>query len=88
MTENKMRKLITAGVVAATTLFVFLFAVLIYQWITIGVQNNRIEKLNADNAAIQKQIDEGGELADYYEGQGKFWLALEQGWIQADKGNK
>ena len=86
MTQDKMRKLITAGVVAATTLFVFLLAVLVYQWITIGVQNNRIDRLSAGKQAMQKQIDEGGELADYYEGQGKFWLALEQGWIQAEKG--
>ncbi len=86
MTQEKMRKLITAGVVAATTLLVFLLIVLIYQWITIGVQNNRIEKLEADKIKIQKQIDEGGDLAEYYEGQGKLWLALQQGWIQADKG--
>ena len=86
MTENKMRKLITAGVVSATALFVFLLIVLVYQWITIGVQNNRIEKLEASKIEIQAQIDQGGKLAEYYEGQGKLWLALQQGWVQAQQG--
>jgi biopolymer transport protein ExbB/TolQ len=86
MTQDKMRKMITAGVVAATTLLVFLFIVLIYQWITIGVSNKRIEKLSADNKELEQQIANGEELADYYEGQGRFWLALEQGWIQSEKG--
>ena len=81
-----MRKLITAGVVSATALFVFLLIVLVYQWITIGVQNNRIEKLEASKIEIQAQIDQGGKLAEYYEGQGKLWLALQQGWVQAQQG--
>ena len=35
---------------------------------------------------LEQQIANGEELADYYEGQGRFWLALEQGWIQSEKG--
>ena len=85
MTQEKMRKLITAGVAAATTLFAFLLIVLVYQWITLGVQNNRIERLELNKQELQEQIDKGGKLADYYEGQGKLWLALQQGWIQAEE---
>ena len=50
MTQDKMRKLITAAVVAATSLLVFLSAFLIYQWITIAVYYNRIKKTQDDIA--------------------------------------
>lgn len=86
MTQDKMRKIITACVVAGTTLLVFLLTVLIYQWITIGVYNKRIEKAQAENAELTAQAESGEALAKYYEEQGRFWLALEQGWIKAEKG--
>lgn len=86
MTQDKIRKIITACVVACTTLFVFLLGVLLYQWIAIGVYNNRIEKTQAEIDALATSAEEKGALADYYEDQGRFWLALEQGWIKAEKG--
>ena len=67
MTQDKMRKIITASVVACTTLFVFLLIILLYQWITIGVYNNRIEKTQAEIDALAISADEKGELAEYYE---------------------
>ena len=87
MTEEKMRKVITASVVAATALFVFLLAVLVYQWITLGVLENRKAKLTQQNDALMQQIQQGGETAAYYESvMGKEWLAFQEGFIH--KGDK
>ena len=60
MTQDKMRKIITACVSAATVLLVFLTCFLIYQWITIAVYNNRIEKLEKANAEIAERNEELG----------------------------
>ena len=66
MTQEKMRKLITAIAVAATLLLVILFSVLIYQWIKIGVYNKRIEKVQND-IAYYEQLNENDEnRLDYY----------------------
>lgn len=82
MTEEKMRKVITASVVAATALVIFLLAVLVYQWITIGVLNNRKAKLAEENATLMEQIEKGGETAEYFESiMGKEWLAFQEGFI-------
>jgi hypothetical protein len=82
MTQDKLRRIITACVVAGTTLLVVLLSVLIFQWVKLGVLNKRINKVSAENATWQQMIDEGEEKAKYYEnGTGKFWLALEKGWV-------
>lgn len=83
MTQEKMRKLITAGVVAATVLLVFLLAFLIYQWIKIGVLNNRIEKIEAENARLEETLNKGTQDAEYYESvMGQEWLAFEKGFVR------
>ena len=82
MTQEKMRKLITASVVAATTFVVFLLAVLVYQWITLGVLDTRKAKLEEENMLLQEQIEKGGDTAEYYESvMGKEWLAFQEGFI-------
>ena len=50
MTQEKMRKVITACVSAATVLLVLLFSYLVYQWVTIGVLNKRIAEAEAEVA--------------------------------------
>ena len=64
MTEGKMRKTITAIASAATLLLVILLSVLIYQWVTISVQNKRIAEaqesvdiLKEENANAQDDLD-------------------------------
>ena len=82
MTQEKMRKLITAIAVAATTLFVLLLAVLIYQWITIGVLDAREERLEEENEQLQQIIDEKKMDAEFYESViGKEWLAIQNGFV-------
>lgn len=88
MTQEKMRKVITAVASAATMLLVVLLAVLIYQWITLGVQNKRIKEKKADIAAMEEIIAKGELDAEYFESViGKEWLAIQDGWIhnQGDK---
>ncbi len=82
MTQDKLRRIITACVVAGTTLLVVLLSVLIFQWVKLGVLNKRINKVSAENAAWQQMIKDGEEEAKYYEhGTGMFWLAIKEGWI-------
>lgn len=82
MTQEKLRRVVTAAVVAGTTLFVILLSVLIYQWIKISVYNSRIEKLEEENKQIEAEIKDSEEALDYYNSDlGKFWLAMEQGFI-------
>lgn len=74
MTQEKMRKLITAFVAAGTALLVFLLGVLIYQWITIGVNNRREKKINDEIARLEQQVAEAETDAAYYEGEVYKWL--------------
>ncbi len=85
MTQEKMRKLIVACVVAATLLLVLLLGVLIYQWIKIGVLNGRIEKIKQENARLEETIEQGEKDAKYYESIiGKEWLAFQEGFVRPD----
>ncbi|MBQ8395048.1 MAG: hypothetical protein IJX49_05690 [Clostridia bacterium] len=86
MTQEKMRRIITACVSAATLLLTCLSIYLAYQWITIAVFNHRIEKLEAENAALEQQIAEDSEYAEYLETPiGKDWLAFEEGFVRENQ---
>jgi cell division protein FtsB len=65
MTKAKMTLIITASVAAAMLLFVFLSCFLIYQWITIAVYNNRIEKAQENIAAYEQKIEESSNELEY-----------------------
>ena len=65
MTQDKMRKLISAIVAAATVLFVALLSYLIYQWITIAVLNKRIETAKENVAYYTQQRAEAENELDY-----------------------
>ncbi len=72
MTQEKMRRVITACVSAATVLLVFLLGWLIYGWIDIAIQNKRLDKLEKEIAAIERQIAAFEDDEDYYNS--KFYL--------------
>ena len=82
MTNEKKEKLIIAITVATTVLFVFLLFVLIFQWVTMAQQNKRMDKLEAENAYWQEQVDKNTIDVAWYEGPGKWWLAIEKGWVE------
>lgn len=82
MTEEKMRKIITASVAAGTLLLVFLLGFLIYQWIYSSVLDKRIEALKAENAQLQQINEENEKDLAYYESIfGKEWLAFQYGFV-------
>ena len=86
MTQEKLRRVVTAAVVAGTTLFVILLSVLIYQWITIAVYDKRIEKINNEIAALEQEIESDEKDLEHYSSDlGKFWLAIEKGFIEGNK---
>ncbi len=66
MTQDKMRRMITACVSAATVLLVVLLGYLIYQWITISNQNSREEKLLNEIKQIEQEIQAGQDDVDFY----------------------
>lgn len=86
MTQDKMRRIITACVSAATVLLVFLVGYVCYQWIGIAVHNNRIEKLEKDIAAIEQMNTEMKDELSFLESEmGKDWLAFQEGFVRNNK---
>ncbi len=59
MNENKAKRLIVAGTVGAVLLAVILLVIMIYQLISIGVKNKRIDYFNDQIAMYDKMIEEG-----------------------------
>ena len=83
MTQEKLRRVVTAAVVAGTTLFVILLSVLVYQWITIGVYNKRIDKIEEENKQLEEINSSDEKNLEYYNSTlGKFWLAMEKGFVK------
>ncbi len=88
MTQDKLRRIITACVVAATMLLVFLLSILIYQWIHGAVLERRKEELEKEISELEEQLKLGEEDAAYYESIfGKEWLAFQYGFIDPAEGN-
>ena len=72
MTQEKMRKVITACVSAATVLLMLLFGYLIYQWRTMWVSDKRIESLEMEIAQLEEILARGEDDLEYY--QSEFYL--------------
>ena len=72
MTQEKMRKVITACVSAATVLLMLLFGYLIYQWRTMWVSDRRIESLEMEIAQLEEILARGEDDLEYY--QSEFYL--------------
>ena len=85
MTEEKLRKMITGGVVAGTLLIVCLIAVLVFQWVTMGVQSKREKQAQAKYEANLQIADELGGYLGYIQSElGKTDLAMQDGWKPAE----
>ncbi len=86
MTQDKLRRIITACVSAATVLLVFLTCFLIYQGITKAVLDKRIDRLEKANAEIEKKNEELLGEAEHWESDlGKEWLAFQNGFIKENQ---
>ncbi|HIU59000.1 MAG TPA: hypothetical protein IAC57_02750 [Candidatus Scatosoma pullistercoris] len=66
MTQEKLRRVVTAATVAGTLLVVGLLAVIGYQIIKVIVLNNRIKEVEKDIAAYEEEIEKGENDLNYY----------------------
>lgn len=66
MTQDKMRKIITACTAAVTTLLVFLLTFIVYQWITIASLNKKIDRTRAEIARQEEILETQKGTLDYY----------------------
>lgn len=83
MTQDKLRRIVTASVVAGITLLFVLLVTLIYQWITLGVLDNRIQKITAENQKYEQAIQKGTMDAEYYESEsGLEFNAWQMGFVR------
>ena len=82
MTQEKLRRVVTASVVAGTTLFVVLLSVLIYQIATIAVYNKRTAKIEQEITELEQSIENKEKDLEYFSSElGMFWLAMEEGFV-------
>lgn len=82
MTQEKMRKVITAGAVAATLLLVFLLSYLVYQGIASAVYDKRINQMEQEISRLEEEFAENTKSAEWLE---KDWvkelLAQQYGYV-------
>ncbi len=78
MTQDKMRRMITACISAATVLLVFLLGWLVYQWVSLTVTQNKIDKLEKEIAVLEEQVANAEDAEDYYKSSFYLQMALEE----------
>ncbi len=66
MTQEKLRRTVTAAVVAATITVFCLLVFIAYQVITMIVQKNRIKELEKDVSRYEQIIDQNERDLEYY----------------------
>ncbi len=85
MSEGKLKKLVTAVVVAGTILIVFLLGVVLYQFISMGVKQSKIDSMNAQISEYEQLIAKLDEDLDAYSREQVLeQLAREYGYIYPD----
>ena len=67
MTESKFKRLVVAATVGAVTLLVILISVMVYQLVSISVENKRIQKCEEMIAEYNELIKEGETELQYIE---------------------
>lgn len=86
MTQDKMRRIITACVSAATVLLVCLLSFLIYQWITIANLNTKIAEAEQEVAYWTEKNENAETDLEFYESE--LYLNWALGELEALKGQK
>jgi hypothetical protein len=85
MTQDKLKRVVTACVSAGTVLLVCLLSFLIYQWIAIANLNKKILKAEADVAYWTEQCEITEGTAEYYESEFYLKWAIEELQLLKDK---
>lgn len=81
MPEEKTKRIAIAAIVAGVLVVLFLVAVLIVQFVKIGVANAERARLQAEIEHYEQLVEQQREDLEYYESElGMYHQALEQGW--------
>ncbi len=78
MTQDKMRRIITACTAAVTALLVFLLTFLIYQWVTIASLNKKIDKTRAEITRQEQLLEEQVGTLEYYKTEAGLQILYQQ----------
>ena len=78
MTQDKMRRIITACTAAVTTLLVFLLSFLIYQWITIASLNKKIDQTRAEIVRLEKIVEQKKMDVEYFRSEAGLRILYQQ----------
>lgn len=82
MPEKKLKRIIVGVTIAGTLLLTVLFAVIIYQWISMGVKSYQINKAQEEIKQFQEQKDLLQGNLDYFEQDGyKEKIARKYGYV-------
>lgn len=81
LTEEKVRKIVTGATVAGVLLIVFLVAILIVQFVQIGIVNQKRAEYNALIEQYNEMIESGENSLELLELEETLRsLAMENGW--------
>ena len=78
MTQDKMRRIITACTAAVTALLVFLLTFLIYQWVTIASLNKKIDKTRAEITRQKQLLEKQVGTLEYYKTEAGLQILYQQ----------
>lgn len=85
MPEEKLKKVIVGVTVAGTLLLTFLFAVIIYQFVCMGVRSSQIKTVQNEINKYQEEKEKLKDNLGYYESDDyKEWIARDWGYIYPD----
>ena len=85
MTEDKMRRMVTGIVVGVTALIVTLLTILVWQIVTMCVQNKRIAELQQEEARLEQGIEEESSDLEFYKTPaGKEILAIKNNFVHSN----
>lgn len=81
ISEDKARRIAVGATVGGVLLIVFLFIILIVQFVQIGVRNSEAQRLDDEIGRYEQLIgDERENLEWYRTGSGLYFLARRNGW--------
>lgn len=66
MTEEKLKKIVTASTISAVLLLFILICVLIYQVVALSIANDKKRQLEQEIVSLQQSIDNYENDYDYY----------------------
>ncbi|MBO6263710.1 MAG: hypothetical protein IJ706_08825 [Clostridia bacterium] len=66
MSEERMRRIISAGVSAGVLLLTALLAIMIFQLVSLGVKNAEVNRLREEITRLEEEIDQKNQGIDVW----------------------